>query len=179
MVHMTRIGYAPGCFDLFHIGHLNLLRQAKAQCDFLIAGVVADEVLIAHKGVIPVVPLAERLEIVRNVRYVDAAFPAMTADKLEIWRTLQFDVVFKGDDWHGTKKGERLERDFKAVGVEVVYFPYTTSNSSSALRQKLRAIDAVARNDMRTADCSSFAAVWENMTKGGSRSINPVWPMGD
>ena len=69
---MTRIGYAPGCFDLFHIGHLNLLRQAKAQCDFLIAGVVADEVLIAHKGVIPVVPLAERLEIVRNVRYVDA-----------------------------------------------------------------------------------------------------------
>ena len=79
-----------------------------------------------------------------NVRYVDAAFPAMTADKLEIWRTLQFDVVFKGDDWHGTKKGDRLERDFKAVGVEVVYFPYTASNSSSALRQKLRAIDAVA-----------------------------------
>src|ERR1700682_4260920 len=126
---MTRIGDSPGFFDLFHIGHLNLLRQAKAQCDFLIAGVVADKVLIAHKGVTPVVPLAERLEIVRNVRCVDAALPAMTADRLEIWRTLQCDVVFKGDDWRGTEKGEQLERDFKAVGVEVVYFRYTPSNS--------------------------------------------------
>jgi glycerol-3-phosphate cytidylyltransferase len=176
---MTRIGYVPGCFDLFHIGHLNLLRQAKAQCDFLIAGVVADEVVSAHKGVIPVVPLAERLEIVRNVRYVDAAFPAMTANKLEIWHTLQFDVVFKGDDWRGTEKGERLERDFKAVGVEVVYFPYTLSNSSTALRQKLRAIGSMVRNDTGAADCSSFTADWRNMTEGSPRSINPVWPTGD
>jgi glycerol-3-phosphate cytidylyltransferase len=132
---MTRVGYAPGCFDLFHIGHLNLLRRAKEECDFLIAGVVSDEILTTHKGITPVVPLAERLEIVRNVRYVDAAFPAMTADKLEIWRTLRFDVLLKGDDWRGTAKGEQLERDFKTVGVEVVYLPYTTSTSSTDCAQ--------------------------------------------
>jgi glycerol-3-phosphate cytidylyltransferase len=176
---MTRIGYAPGCFDLFHIGHLNLLRQAKGQCDFLIAGVVADDVLITHKGVAPVVPLGERLEIVRSVRYVDAAFPAMTGNKLEIWRTLQFNILFKGDDWRHTEKGDQLERDFNAVGVEVVYFPYTRSTSSTALRQKLRAIETPPLKDFHTADCTSLSAVWENMTKGSSRSINPVWPMGD
>jgi cytidyltransferase-like protein len=82
---MIRIGYAPGAFDFFHIGHLNLLRRAKNQCDYLIAGVVSDDVLIAHKGITPVVPLAERLEIVRNVRFVDAVFPATTSDKLEFW----------------------------------------------------------------------------------------------
>ncbi len=83
---MIRMGYAPGAFDLFHIGHLNLLRRAKERCDYLIAGVVSDEVLIAHKGVTPVVPLAERFEIVLNCRHVDAAHAATTDDKLEIWR---------------------------------------------------------------------------------------------
>jgi hypothetical protein len=97
----------------------------------------------------------------------------------DLARTLRFDVLFKGDDWRGTEKVERLERDFKAVGVEVVYLPYTTSTSSTALRQKLRAIETTARKDSRTADCAQLAAVWENMTKGSSRSINPVWPMGD
>src|ERR1700694_5744465 len=127
---MSRIGYAPGAFDLFHVGHLNLLREAKLQCDFLIAGVVSDEILTAHKGVTPVVPLSERLDIVRNVRFVDAAHPALTNDKIEIWRDLRFNVLFKGDDWRGTDKGDRLERDFAAVGVDVVYFRYTSSTSS-------------------------------------------------
>src|ERR1700730_4226360 len=141
---MYRIGYAPGAFDLFHIGHLNLLRRAKDQCDFLIAGVVSDEVLIAHKGIIPIIPLAERLEIVRSIRFVDSAFPAMKNDKLEICRELRFDVLFKGDDWRGTEKGDRLERDFAAVGVAVVYFSYTASTSSSRLRRTLQAIDLLA-----------------------------------
>jgi glycerol-3-phosphate cytidylyltransferase len=141
---MIRIGYAPGAFDLFHVGHLNLLREAKRQCDFLIAGVVSDEILTAHKGVTPVVPLSERLEIVRNVRFVDAAHPAMTNDKIEIWRDLRFNVLFKGDDWRGTDKGDRLERDFAAVGVDVVYFQYTSSTSSSKLRRTLQSIDAMA-----------------------------------
>jgi glycerol-3-phosphate cytidylyltransferase len=141
---MYRIGYAPGAFDLFHIGHLNLLRRAKDQCDFLIAGVVSDEVLIAHKGIILIIPLAERLEIVRSIRFVDSAFPAMKNDKLEIWRELRFDVLFKGDDWRGTEKGDRLERDFAAVGVDVVYFPYTLSTSSSRLRRTLNSIEAMA-----------------------------------
>lgn len=145
---MIRIGYAPGAYDLFHIGHLNLLRRAKENCDFLIAGVVADEVLIKHKGVTPVIPLAERLEIVRNIRFVDAAHPAMTNDKIEIWKDLRFNVLFKGDDWRGTEKGDKLERDFGAVGVEIVYFPYTLSTSSSALRKTLHNIDALAGRGM-------------------------------
>lgn len=141
---MIRIGYAPGAYDLFHIGHLNLLRRAKEHCDYLIAGVVSDEVLIKHKGVTPVIPLAERLEIVRNVRFVDAAHAAMTNDKLEIWQDLRFNVLFKGDDWRGTEKGDKLERDFGAVGVEIFYFPYTLSTSSSALRKTLHNIDVTA-----------------------------------
>ena len=141
---MIRIGYAPGAFDLFHIGHLNLLRRAKENCEYLIAGVVADEVLIEHKNVTPVIPLAERLEIVRNVRFVDMAYAPTTNDKTEIWRELRFNVLFKGNDWQGTDKGNRLERDFAALGVEVVYFPYTQATSSSALRRTLRNIDIMA-----------------------------------
>ena len=141
---MIRIGYAPGAYDLFHIGHLNLLRRAKEQCDYLIAGVASDEMLIKHKGVTPVIPLAERLEIVSNVRFVDAAHAALTNDKVEIWKDLRFNVLFKGNDWQGTEKGDKLERDFGALGVDVVYFPYTLSTSSSALRKTLRNIDALA-----------------------------------
>lgn len=146
---MIRIGYAPGAYDLFHVGHLNLLKQAKEHCDFLIAGVVADEVLIEHKGVKPVVPLAERLEIVRNVRYVDAAHPAFTNDKVAIWRDLRFNVMFKGDDWQGTEKGLQLERSFGELGVGVVYFPYARVTSSSALRRTLKNIDDIARRVRR------------------------------
>jgi glycerol-3-phosphate cytidylyltransferase len=141
---MIRIGYAPGAFDLFHIGHLNLLRRAKECCDFLIAGVVADEVLIRHKKVMPVIPCAERLEIVRNVKFVDMALATMTNDKTEIWRELRFNVLFKGNDWQGTEKGNHLEREFAALGVNVVYLPYTRATSSSALRRKLRYIDMMA-----------------------------------
>jgi glycerol-3-phosphate cytidylyltransferase len=141
---MIRIGYAPGAYDLFHIGHLNLLRRAKERCDYLIAGVASDQVMTRHKGVAPVVPLVERLEIVRNVRFVDAAHAAMTNDKIEIWNDLRFNVLFKGDDWRGTGKGDALERDMGAVGVEVVYLPYTLSTSSSALRKTLHDIDVLA-----------------------------------
>ncbi len=141
---MIRIGYAPGAYDLFHVGHLNLLRQAKEHCEFLIAGVVADDVLIKHKGVKPVVPLVERLEIVRNVRYVDAAHPALTNDKVAIWKDLRFNVMFKGDDWKGTEKGLQLERSFGELGVEIVYFPYGKFTSSSALRRTLKNIDDIA-----------------------------------
>jgi glycerol-3-phosphate cytidylyltransferase len=141
---MIRIGYAPGAYDLFHIGHLNLLRQAKEHCDFLIAGVVADDVLSIHKGVMPVIPLVERLEIVRNVRYVDAVSPAFTHDKVEIWKELRFNVLFKGDDWLGTEKGKQLERSFSGLGVAIVYFPYGKLASSSALRRILKNIDDLA-----------------------------------
>jgi glycerol-3-phosphate cytidylyltransferase len=137
---MTRVGYAAGAFDLFHIGHLNILKHAKSACDHLIAGVVSDEMLELTKGVSPVIPLAERLEIVRSIRYVDDAVAEMVPDKMDTWRELKFDVFFKGDDWRGTEKGLRLEREFSAVGVEVVYFPYTVTTSSTVLRRALAAL---------------------------------------
>lgn len=135
---MTRkIGYAAGAFDLFHVGHLNVLRHAKANCDYLIAGVVSDEMLEVTKGIRPVVPLVERMEIVSHITYVDEARAEIVPDKLQTWRDVRFDVFFKGDDWRGTEKGERLEREFAAVGVEVVYFPYTVHTSSTRLRRAL------------------------------------------
>lgn len=144
---MIRVGYAPGAYDLFHIGHLNLLRRAKEHCEYLIAGVVADDVLIKHKGVTPVIPLAERMEIVRNIRFVDTAHAATTNDKVEIWKDLKFNVLFKGSDWQGTERGNKLERDFAALGVELVYLPYTLSTSSSALRKTLHNIDVMAARE--------------------------------
>jgi glycerol-3-phosphate cytidylyltransferase len=135
------IGYAPGAYDLFHIGHLNLLRHARAHCDHLVAGVVSDEMLVLTKGRAPVVPLAERMEIVRSLRIVDAVHAEVVPDKIDTWREVGFDVLFKGDDWRGTAKGDRLERDFAAVGVEVRYFPYTMHTSSTALRRALAALE--------------------------------------
>jgi glycerol-3-phosphate cytidylyltransferase len=137
-----RVGYAAGAFDLFHIGHLNLLKHAKSECDFLIAGVVSDEMLQLTKGITPVVPLAERLEIVRHIAFVDEARAETVPDKLDTWREVGFTHFFKGDDWRGTEKGLKLEAEFAAVGVEVVYFPYTMSTSSTALR---RALDEMER----------------------------------
>jgi glycerol-3-phosphate cytidylyltransferase len=139
---MTVVGYAPGAYDLFHVGHLNVLRHAAAHCDVLVAGVVADEVLVRTKGRAPVVPLAERMEIVSSLRFVDRVHAEVVPDKLETWREVGFDVIFKGDDWRGTPKGDRLERDFASVGVEVRYFPYTVHTSSTALRRALALLDA-------------------------------------
>ncbi len=132
-----RIGYAAGVYDLFHIGHLNLLKHARENCDYLIAGVVTPELTLAQKNKEPVVPLHERLEIVRNIRLVDEVVVDDFTDKLEAWRAFGFNVFFKGDDWRGTEKGIRLEAGMKEVGVEVVYFPYTVHTSSTMLRRAL------------------------------------------
>jgi glycerol-3-phosphate cytidylyltransferase len=136
------VGYAPGAYDLFHIGHLNILKHAAENCDWLVVGVVSDEMLALAKGRAPVIPLAERMEIVRNLRFVDQVHAEVVPDKLDTWREVGFDVIFKGDDWRGTPKGDKLERDFAAVGVEVRYFPYTVHTSSTLLRKALAAIDA-------------------------------------
>lgn len=133
----VRVGYVPGAFDMFHVGHLNVLRNARLACDFLIAGVVSDELVSALKGQAPIVPLAERLEVVRAIRYVDLTVEEDVPEKLEMWRRLDFDVIIKGDDWRGTPKGDKLERDFASVGVEVVYLPYTAHTSSTMLRRLL------------------------------------------
>jgi len=139
------VGYVPGVFDMFHVGHLNILRNARLACDYLIAGVVSDDRAQAAKGKAPIVPLAERLEIVRSVRYVDDAVVEDTAEKLEMWERLRFDVIVKGDDWRGTAKGSKLERDFAGVGVGVVYLPYTVHTSSTMLRSALNVRVAEAR----------------------------------
>lgn len=153
---MTRIGYAAGAFDLFHIGHLNILKHAKSQCDVLIAGVVSDEMLQLTKGITPVVPLAERMAIVESIGYVDRVHAETLPDKLDTWKELRFTHFFKGDDWRGTEKGRRLEREFGAVGVEVVYFPYTMSTSSTALR---RALDALTAGHTAGAQTAAEAPV--------------------
>jgi glycerol-3-phosphate cytidylyltransferase len=106
----------------------------------LIAGVVSDEMLLLTKGRLPVVPLAERLEIVRSLRFVDAVHAEVVPDKMDTWREVGFDVLFKGDDWRGTAKGEKLELDFAAVGVQIRYFPYTMHTSSTILRKALAVI---------------------------------------
>jgi len=149
-----RVGYAAGGFDLFHVGHLNILRQARSHCDYLIAGVVSDEMLELTKGARPVVPLNERLEIVQHISFVDEAVPEVLPDKMDTWEQLRFDVFFKGDDWRGTPRGLRLERQFAAVGVEVVYFPYTVHTSSTALRRALESLSrpvALGRSAQATA----------------------------
>jgi len=143
------VGYAGGAFDLFHVGHLNILKHAKSNCDYLIAGVVSDEMLLETKGITPVVSLHERLEIVRHIDFVDEAVAETVPDKLDTWRSVGFDVYFKGDDWRGTERGERLERAFAEVGVKVVYFPYTMSTSSTQLRRTLDSINTLAATNAR------------------------------
>ncbi len=136
---MSRIvGYAPGAYDLFHVGHVNLLRHARTQCDYLVAGVVSDEKCERTKGVRPFVPLMERAEIVRSIAFVDEVYEEHVATKFEAWQDVRFDRIFKGDDWRGTPKGLKLEQEFASVGVEVVYFPYTVHTSSTMLRRALR-----------------------------------------
>jgi glycerol-3-phosphate cytidylyltransferase len=138
---MNVVGYAPGAWDMFHVGHLNVLRHARSSCDYLVAGVVDDEMLELAKGRRPVVPVIERAEIVRHVVYVDEVFVETQPDKVETWRQRPFDVFFKGDDWKGTAKGRDLESRFADVGVEVVYFPYTVHTSSTVLRRALELLD--------------------------------------
>lgn len=138
---MAVVGYAPGAWDLFHVGHLNILRHAKERCDHLVAGVVDDAMIERAKGRRPVVPTLERAEIVRHIAYVDEVFVETQPDKLETWRARPFDVFFKGDDWRGTPRGAELERRLAEVGVEVVYFPYTVHTSSTALRRALALLE--------------------------------------
>jgi glycerol-3-phosphate cytidylyltransferase len=130
-------GYVPGAWDMFHIGHLNILLRAREQCDRLIVGVVTDDALFKVKSKYPVVPLEERLEIVRHLDVVDEVTIDFSSDKRQVWERVRFDVLFKGDDWRGTAKGDRLEADMATVGVQVRYFPYTAHTSSTLLRSML------------------------------------------
>ena len=131
------IGYTSGVYDLFHIGHLNLLRKAKGMCDKLVVGVTTDE-LVSYKNKKAVIPFHERMEIVRSSRYVDSVVPQENMDKFEMWKKLKFDVMFVGDDWYASDKWEELEKQFKEVGVRIVFFPYTKGTSSTLLNETLK-----------------------------------------
>lgn len=131
------IGYTSGVFDLFHIGHLNLLKNARGLCDKLIVGVTTDELLLEYKKKKSVIPFPERLEIVRNIKFVDAVVPQASMDKFEMWKKLNYDIMFVGDDWYNTPKWENYERQFKEVNVKIIYFPYTKGVSSTLINEIL------------------------------------------
>lgn len=130
------VGYTSGVYDLFHIGHLNLIKNAKGLCDKLIVGVTSDE-LVAYKNKKAVIPHQERMEIVRNIRHVDAVVPQNDMDKFKMWQRLKFDVMFVGDDWFETEKWQELDAQFKEVGVKIIYFPYTKGTSSTLINKTL------------------------------------------
>lgn len=132
----TVIGYTSGVYDLFHIGHLNLLKNAKGLCDKLIVGVTVDE-LVAYKKKRAVIPFEERIEIVRSIKYVDAAIPQEDLDKFKMWEKLHFDVLFVGDDWYNSASWKEMEEKFNEVGVRVIYFPYTKGISSTLINTTL------------------------------------------
>lgn len=131
------IGYTTGVFDMFHIGHLNILKRAKEKCDFLIVGVSTDEVVQKYKNKIPIVPFAERVEIVSAIKYVDQVVAQETMDKMEAWEKLHFNVLFHGDDWKGSNMYNSIEKRLEEVGVEVVFLPHTDGISSTILRDRL------------------------------------------
>ena len=137
---MKKIGYTTGVYDLFHVGHLNVLKRAKLECDYLIVGVTSDELSLSAKGKKPIIPFNERMEIVESIKFVDEVVPQMNYDKMEAWNNLKFDRMFVGDDWKGTDKWNQIEKDFAKVGVEILYFPYTTHTSSTILRDVLSKI---------------------------------------
>lgn len=138
------IGYTTGVYDLFHIGHLNLLKNAKGLCDKLIVGVTIDE-LVAYKGKRAMIPFEDRIEIVRSIKYVDAAVPQYDMDKLTACKKLGATMLFVGDDWYATEKWQEYEKQFAAEGISIVYFPYTKGVSSTKINE---ALSAVRKHDL-------------------------------
>ena len=132
-----RVGFTQGTFDMFHVGHLNLLENAKQYCDVLIVGVNSDELVQSFKGKTPIISAEERLRIVRAIRIVDNAEICHTLDKLKAWERFRFDVVFIGDDWKGSDRWNATEAALRDVGADVVYFPYTQGVSSSIIRKRI------------------------------------------
>ena len=130
------IGYTTGVFDLFHIGHLNMLKNAKSLCDKLVVGVTTDE-LVSYKHKQAVIPFEERLEIVRNIKFVDAAIPQDSMDKFEAWKKIKFDIMFVGDDWYDTEKWNDYEEQFRKVNEKIIYFPYYKGTSSTLINETL------------------------------------------
>ena len=142
------IGYTTGVYDLFHIGHLNLLKNAKGMCDKLIVGVTVDE-LVEYKGKKAMIPFEDRIEIVRSIKYVDAAVPQYDMDKLTACKKLGAKYLFVGDDWYGTEKWKEYEKEFAKEGIQIVYFPYTKGISSTRISEALKTVRGHILNDVK------------------------------
>lgn len=132
-----KIGYTTGVFDMFHIGHLNILKRSKEQCDYLIVGVSTDEVVKSYKNKTPIIPFEERIAIVRELKCVDLAVPQTSMNKMEAWEKYHFDALFHGSDWKGSNMYNKLIEEFSAVGVDVVFLPHTENVSSTLLSEVL------------------------------------------
>ena len=132
-----KVGYTSGVYDMFHIGHLNLLKKAKEQCDYLIVAVSTDELVQKEKNKTPIIPFEERVTIVESIKYVDKVVPQIDKNKFGAWQKYKFNVMFVGDDWKGKKLFAEAEKKLSEVNVDVVYFPYTKHISSTSLREKI------------------------------------------
>ena len=132
-----KIGYTTGVYDMFHVGHLNILRRAKEQCDYLIVGVSTDELVRSYKHKTPVIPFAQRCEIVGAIKYVDRVVPQTSMDKMKAYNELHFDVLFHGSDWKGTDMYNAIVEEFSRIGVDVVFLPHTDGISSTVIREKI------------------------------------------
>ena len=141
------IGYTTGVYDLFHIGHLNLLKNARGMCDRLIVGVTVDE-LVSYKGKSAMIPFEDRIEIVRSIKYVDAAIPQYDMNKLEACKKLGASILFVGDDWYGSEKWRSYEQEFSREGIRIVYFPYTRGISSTKVSQALQHVRGWTKEDV-------------------------------
>ena len=133
-------GYTTGVFDMFHVGHLNIIKKAKEQCEYLIVGVSTDNLVQQYKHKLPIIPYEERLEIVKAIKYVDEVVPQTSLDKLQAWYGLQFDVMFHGSDWKDSEMYNKAIADLKQVGAEVVFLPHTKGISSTLLSEVLQKI---------------------------------------
>lgn len=136
MAKKYKIGYTTGVFDMFHIGHLNILRRAKEQCEYLIVGVSTDELVQSYKNRTPVIPLEQRMAIVGAIKYVDQVVKQTSMDKMEAFERFHFDAVFHGDDWKGSDLYNEIVKKFAAVGVDMVFLPHTDGISSTLIRAK-------------------------------------------
>ena len=134
------IGYTTGVYDMFHIGHLNVIRSAKEMCDYLIVGVSTDELVRKEKQKTPVIPYEERAEIIASIRYVDQVVPQMDKNKLGAWERYHFHKMFVGSDWKDTPQWNRYEEQFAPLGVEIVYLPHTDGISSTMLSEIIKGI---------------------------------------
>ena len=131
------IGYTTGTFDMFHVGHLNILRSARAMCDKLIVGVSTDEILV-YKGRKCIIPLSQRIEVVRGIKYADVVIPQYDINKVTAYHKLKYDILFVGDDWHATPQWDNYEKDLAYYGVKIVYFPRTVHVSTTQIIEKIK-----------------------------------------